>query len=180
MWCPSLMKSSEYCNVKLYMSAKQLLSGHWHSALFTVEYNVSVRDSGLVGFPYSMCGCDETIQSCFVSEINASIQMSHHSETVSFFLFSKYPQRLNGFLKFKWQRAIISKQLGSELITLMLLQQSRTSLAPWHKSDQLRTTVLKRGPIDCYSSHFLSVLMQQTEVQAKQFHCIHCLEGLWR
>lgn len=45
---------------------------------------MSVRDFGLVTLPNCLCGCDETIQSCFASEINVSLQMRYYSELVSF------------------------------------------------------------------------------------------------
>lgn len=67
----------------------------WHLALFTAEYSLSVNKSGMVTFPQwkaSLCGNHEKTQSCFVREINISIQKSNYSEFF-FRLFSNNPQK---------------------------------------------------------------------------------------
>lgn len=64
----------------------------WHLALFTAEYSLSVNKSGMVTFPQWKASLlyawqSWETQSCFVREINVSIQKSNYSELfLGFFL----------------------------------------------------------------------------------------------
>lgn len=116
----------------------------WHLALFTAEYSLWVNKSGMVTFPQWKASLLYTwqsweTQSCFVREINVSIQKSNYSE-LFFRLFSNYPQKPVASwnsndnaqaLSFEFQEAIWIYMQTSQCVLLTLRSLQIYDLAEW-------------------------------------------------